>query len=286
MKTKPIIHFTANYLLAPTNQLTVNLIGCGGTGSRVLTALAEISHSLIELGHPGLHVNLYDDKVVTTANLGRQRFARSELGLKKCVARINNINGFFGTNWKACPYQYNKENLSGFKNKGTANIFISCVDTVQARFDIAEILKKFEMTNFNERYRPYYWMDYGNSKDTGQLLLSTIGEIVQPKSKKYQTVGLLPFITDEFKTLLVQSEAEDNTPSCSLREALQKQDLFINPTLAQFGGEILWQLIRNKWIANRGIFLNLHDLKVNPIKINTPLSAPVIRTLIRKKTAA
>jgi hypothetical protein len=45
----------------------------------------------------------------------------------------------------------------------------------------------------------------------------------------------LPFITEEFGELLKISEAEDDTPSCSLAEALEKQDLFINSTLAQMG---------------------------------------------------
>lgn len=78
-KTK--IHFTDNNLINPTNPITVNLIGAGGTGSKVLTALMEMNHSLMALGHAGLKVRLWDDDVVTEANLGRQRFASSETGL-------------------------------------------------------------------------------------------------------------------------------------------------------------------------------------------------------------
>ena len=55
---KPKVHFTDNYLISPTNPITVNLIGAGGTGSKVLTALMEMNHSLIELGHTGLRVRL------------------------------------------------------------------------------------------------------------------------------------------------------------------------------------------------------------------------------------
>src|SRR5690606_13656720 len=68
------VHFTDNYLLNPTNPITVNVIGAGGTGSKVLTALMEINESLIALGHAGLQVRLWDDDIITTANLGRQRF--------------------------------------------------------------------------------------------------------------------------------------------------------------------------------------------------------------------
>ncbi len=41
------VHFTDNYLINPTNPVTINLIGAGGTGSKVLTALMEMNYSLI-----------------------------------------------------------------------------------------------------------------------------------------------------------------------------------------------------------------------------------------------
>ena len=99
--TKPTVHFVDNDLLNPTNPISVNLIGAGGTGSKVLTALAEMNHSLIELRHAGLQVRLWDDDIITSANLGRQRFAESETGLYKSVALINRVNRFFGTSWKS-----------------------------------------------------------------------------------------------------------------------------------------------------------------------------------------
>lgn len=92
------VHFTDNYLLNPTNPITVNVIGAGGTGSKVLTALMEINESLIALGHAGLQVRLWDDDIITTANLGRQRFFECETGLYKSVALINRINRCIGTN--------------------------------------------------------------------------------------------------------------------------------------------------------------------------------------------
>jgi hypothetical protein len=49
----------------------------------------EINESLIALGHAGLQVRLWDDDIITSANLGRQRFAESETGLYKSVALIN-----------------------------------------------------------------------------------------------------------------------------------------------------------------------------------------------------
>ena len=265
VKTK--VHFTENSLINPTNPVTVNLIGAGGTGSQVLTALARMNHALTELNHAGLSVRLWDDDVITEANLGRQLFAESELGFYKSVALINRVNRFFGTNWKAETQKFEKDDLGKLQSNMKSEIYISCVDSVKSRFDIAEILNELKIDKGYYRNQCKYWIDFGNSQFTGQVLLSTIGDIRQPNSEKYETVENLPFITEEFGELLKISEEEDNTPSCSLAEALEKQDLFINSTLAQMGSSLLWSLFRNGLIENRGFFLNLKNFQSQPIKL-------------------
>ena len=267
MNTEKItVHFTDNSLLNPTNPILVNLIGAGGTGSKVLTALMEMNHSLIELGQAGLQIRLWDDDVITQANLGRQRFAECEIGLYKSVALINRANRFSGTNWKAETVKFEKDRLDKLPENAGASIYISCVDSVKARFGIADILN---ILNNGKAYsnRPRYWLDFGNSQHTGQVLLSTIGTIKQPNSEKYETVESLPFITDEFGELLKQSEQQDDTPSCSLAEALEKQELFINSSLAQMGCSLLWGLFRYGMTEYRGFFHNLKDFNTHPIKV-------------------
>ena len=264
---KAKVHFMDNTLINPTNPITVNLIGAGGTGSQVLTALARMNHALTKLNHAGLSVRLWDDDVITEANLGRQLFAESELGLSKSVALINRANRFFGTNWKAETQRFEKYDLVQLQSNMKSEIYISCVDSVKSRFDIAEILNELKIDKSYYRNQCKYWIDFGNSQFTGQVLLSTIGNIKQPNSEKYETVENLPFITEEFGELLKISEEEDNTPSCSLAEALEKQDLFINSTLAQMGSSLLWNIFRNGLTVNRGFFLNLKNFQSQPIKL-------------------
>ncbi|WP_343642363.1 PRTRC system ThiF family protein [Chryseobacterium sp.] len=266
MNKKSTVHFTDTTLISPTNPVSVNLIGAGGTGSKVLISLMEMNHSLIELGHSGLQVCLWDDDVITSANLGRQRFAESETGLYKSVAMINRINRWAGTNWKAQTVKFKKDSFVRLAQEMRAIITITCVDNVTARFEVAEILdKKSDYRNYSNE--PKYWMDFGNSKDTGQVFLSTVGAIKQPKSEKYETVSSLPFVTEEFGALLQQSEENDDIPSCSLAQALEKQDLYINSVLAQMGSSLLWGLFRNGLTENRGFFLNLKNFNSQPIKV-------------------
>ena len=262
-KTK--IHFTDPYLISPANPIMVNLIGAGGTGSKVLTALMEMNHSLTALGHAGLFVRLWDDDIITNANLGRQRFAPSEIGLYKSVALINRANRFTGTNWKAQTVKFERDNFGKLPENAKATIYITCTDSAKSRFEIADILKY--STPRHHRDDPKYWIDFGNSQYTGQVILSTMGVISQPKSEKFETVESLAFVTEEFGELLNQSEQQDETPSCSLAEALEKQDLFINSTLAQLGCALLWNLFREGMTANKGFFLNLKDFRLLPIPV-------------------
>jgi PRTRC genetic system ThiF family protein len=264
---KSAVHIVEKEWLNPYNPIVVNLIGAGGTGSQVLTALARMNHALLELNHPGLFVRVFDDDKVERANLGRQLFASAELKQFKSVALVNRINLFFGSNWKAETRRFDKHLATYDSEKVLAGLTIACVDTVASRMEIAEILKHVHQNTKHQRNRPIYLMDFGNSRFTGQVLLSTIGKLKQPSMKKFKTVDYLPLVTEEFKELLFASETADNTPSCSLAEALTKQDLFINSSLANMGASLLWQLFREGMLFNRGFFLNLHDFRTQPIKV-------------------
>jgi len=262
---KPAVHIVQKELLQPYNPVTINLIGAGGTGSQLLTALARMNHALTVLGHAGLFVRVFDDDLVDNANLGRQLFTTAELGQYKAVALINRINRFFGTNWKG----YNaKFDTATFKDLAecTAHITITCVDNVQARFEIAGMLKKSAKSSHYSRDKICYWMDFGNSRNAGQVILATAGKIEQQKSKKFIPVASLPMPTEEFKDLF-EAATEDKTPSCSLAEALTKQDLFINSSLANVGASLLWNLFREGMVQYRGFFMNLKDFRTTPIPV-------------------
>ena len=258
---KPKAHFIAPELLNPTNPIEVCLIGAGGTGSQVLTAIARMSHSLQALGHAGFQITLWDEDVITEANRGRQLFAECEVGLTKAAALITRCNRFFGTGWKTVNKKFD-----GKAAHAKAAIYISCVDTAAARFDISNVLQDAGSSRHYSN-APRYWMDFGNGKDTGQVVLSTIGKVKQPKSELYQTEESLPFVTDEFGELLRQSETDSDAPSCSLAEALEKQDLFINSALAQMGCAMLWQLFRNGMTTQRGLFLNIANFRTVPLPV-------------------
>jgi PRTRC genetic system ThiF family protein len=266
-RQKKAIHFLDRSIAQTVHPIVVNVIGTGGTGSQVLRSLADMNQALIGLGHSGILVRAFDDDTVSEHNRGRQPFATAEVGSSKAIALINRINRFYGTNWLAVLLAYRTDNLEELTPYLSAQITISCVDTVRSRFEIEGILKTHLSNSFSGGTPPSYWMDYGNDRHTGQVFLSTLREINQPDSKKYLTIPTLPLFTEEYRITL-QSMIDISTPSCSTREALQRQDLFINPALALLGCRLLWTLITDGMISHRGLFLNLSDYRIVPIPVN------------------
>ena len=243
----------------------MNNIGAGGTGTQELTCMARLDETLRALGHPGLFVTLYDPDTVTEANIGRQLFSPSELGLNKAQCLVTRINHFFGNDWKAEARHYPSV-LKEIKRDEIANVTITCTDNIKSRLDLWKVLGKMPSSSYTDNNTPLYWMDLGNTQTAGQVVLGTVPKkIRQPASGQYETVGSLKVITRFVKYARVKEE--DSGPSCSLAEALEKQDLFINSTLAQLGCNILWKMFRNGMIEHQGVFLNLDTLKVNPIAV-------------------
>ena len=251
------VHFTDSYLINPQHPVTVHLIGAGGTGSQVLEALARMDAALIRLGHPGLYVTVFDADEVSESNIGRQLFSPADIGLNKAICLVTRTNQFFGLEWEAVPEMYSDDAPS-------ANITISCVDNVKSRLVIYQHLK--QVNHISDVYEsPLYWLDFGNTQQTGQVILGTVKPIKQPKKAKYPTQATLPTLCDMFD--LTQVDEQNSGPSCSVTEALRKQDLFINSTLAQNGCALLWKLFREAKLEHHGVFLNLSTFKTNPIAV-------------------
>lgn len=259
-------------------SVRVALVGCGGTGSQVLTGLARLHTAMIALGHPGgLAVTAYDPDVVSKSNVGRQLFSPADVGNNKAVLLIHRLNAFFGLAWKAKPSKFEADNF-GYNDK--PHIIVSCVDTKQARREIAKFC------DFNP---VPYWLDYGNEQVSGQVILGQPAYRHDQRNKADRKLDL-PCVTDLFPSILDEGEPEDDTPSCSLAESLEKQDLFINQQVATSGLQLLWLLFRNGGLNNHGAFINLASGMVTPLPIDPEVWARFkpkkVRVRKPKKTVA
>lgn len=268
MSKKPCVHFVSPYFLNPVHRISVALVGVGGSGCQMLSALARIDHALWALGHQGLFVTAYDPDRVSDSNIGRQLFSENELGLNKAQAFITRINRFYGLDWKAVPGKFDAKS-------SIPNLVITCVDNIAARKEIGEAFVNHRSQKRPPEYRTYYWLDLGNGQRTGQAILGST-KIEQPKSEKYRTCPILPCAIEEFDYSNV--DESESGPSCSVAEALEKQDLFVNSALVQLAGSMLWSLFKDAVITNRGLYMNLDSFKVTGIPV-APFSAKMFENV-------
>lgn len=250
------LHFTEAYLLNPPHAITISLIGLGGNGSQMLTFLARINATLLALDHPGLHITAFDPDTISEANIGRQLFSEADIGRNKAHVLIERLNRFFGTTWAAHGDVFPVNSKSPVKS----NFYITCVDSLKARRAIYKAISKFDYKS-NHEHKPYYWMDLGNSSDFGQFILESLGPIKQPKSE-HETVDSLPGLFKLFPAMLTKKE-DKSVPSCSLAEAIEKQDLFVNSIVAVHAADLIWKMFREAKIEYHGAFINLATSEIN-----------------------
>ena len=135
------VHFVHERICSPTNPVLINVIGAGGNGTKVVSALARLNTALLRMDHPGIIVKLYDGDIVEDHNVGRQIFYFNESGMNKAEALINRINLNFGFNWVAFPHHFEKSKMK--KNFDYySNILITCVDSYKARKEIIDLITK------------------------------------------------------------------------------------------------------------------------------------------------
>ena len=218
-------------------QVSIALIGVGGTGSLVLSGLVRLNHAIRQLGHPGIEVNVYDPDIVTEANIGRQLFTPDEIGQNKAQCLVDRYNLGFALEWHAYPRKYN---LNNYQNR----ILISCVDSKASRREIAGTIPG---------NTGIYLIDSGNDGNFGQVLIGN-GSKELPMPYKVQ-----PDLTKGKETR--------HAPSCSLAEALSYQDLFVNQWMATAILQLIWQMFRHGELTYRGFYINLETGRMNPVPI-------------------
>lgn len=238
-----------------TKPVEVLLVGAGGSGSRMLEKLVALHRAMRAKGHPhGLKVHVIDPDTVSPANIGRQAFYPGDVGAFKAHVLVNRANMALGdTVWSAQAAKLDtRANLANF------DIVIGAVDNRAARLGI---LRALEGVMSGTRY----WLDLGNRKSDGQVVLGQVSSRRGSKDK----VERLPHVGELYPELIDPAlEDADNTPSCSLAEALEKQSLLINPTVADFAGNLLWQLFSKGEIDTHGVFVNLDRNIVMPLRID------------------
>jgi len=243
------------------HQVAIDLVGAGGTGSRLLTALAELHIALNSTGHPGLRVFAWDPDRVSEANVGRTAFAPSDLGQLKSAVMISRINMVFGLDWRAFGEAYRYPSPWTVERAGEPpGLVITCVDTLGARANLHRQMLVGELPP------PRLWLDCGNGEESGQVILGEPEWMGNPDA--YRRRPRLPTVVDVFPGMLESAETEEpDAPSCTLAMALGMQGLSVNRLMADYAQNLLWRLFRDGGLDVHGYYVNAKTGRTNPIPV-------------------
>jgi PRTRC genetic system ThiF family protein len=192
--------------------------------------------------------------------------------MNKATVLVNRINMFWGTPWAAVPSAFTEKCVRGYDQ--TPDLVIGCVDTRAARKAIHEALA-------SPSQRTTYYLDIGNNAASGQYVLGQpINRINRRKAERLRTVSeLYPEIVDT-------DAGENPLPSCSAVEALERQEPFINQTLAASALAMLAQLFRYGKLAHHGAFYNAQTGRMSSLAIDPNQWARTLRRNRRLQRAA
>jgi len=231
--------------------IDIVVVGVGGTGSAVLANLAQLAVAMPQLGHPGVNVHAMDDDVVTQANVGRQLFSPSDIGQSKVAILVNRINLAYGLEWRATHGRFSADSLT--QTHGRPLVVIGCVDSRSGR---AAMHEWHEASTLGE---DRYWLDCGNTAHSGQVVLGA----------RTKRVAVLPSAGNLFPEVVdALADAGDDAPSCSLAEALIKQDLFVNRFMADAAVNLLWRMLRHGGLDHHGAFVDIASMSMRPIPVD------------------
>jgi PRTRC genetic system ThiF family protein len=152
------------------------------------------------------------------------------------------LNLFWGLDWQGIP-----EPLDPRRKLDGVDIVIGCVDTRAGRAAIAKCAEDWSEVD--------YWLDLGNNADSGQFVL---GEPLNRRNRRHRL--RLRTVSELFPEIIQKDLDGDGVPSCSAAEALERQEPFVNPTLANHALALLARLFRYGAIRYHGGFVSLSSV--------------------------
>ncbi len=237
--------------------LRIAIVGAGGNGAQMASGIAQIAVAQASFGGQPLEVVIYDDDCVSEANVGRQLFSPVDIGRPKAEVLVERINSFYGFSWEAKPVRAAPDTFARSPYYADAySIVVGAVDSAESRRVIQKCISQM-MASFWSR--AFYWLDIGNRQRSGQVVLGgyAAGKVILPGILELYPELSSPDFTEQ-----------DQGPSCSLPEALAKQDLFVNREVTTPALHLLWELIHKRMLSVHGVVTNLETMRRMPLPVD------------------
>ena len=234
----------AQLLLPQRDTVNLLLIGCGGTGSWLAPSIARLARVVKDSGRE-VNVVFIDGDSVEDKNIPRQNFCEAEISMNKAVTLANRFGAAWGLEIEAIPSMLRSDMQSKVfaTSHFSLQIFIGCVDNAAARKTIAEMLA----INQAGKSHDIWWLDCGNSNESGQVLLGSAPTVKALKGAfvSSRTCVALPSPALQAPDLLIArpEELSDTRMSCAELMALNMQSLAVNQMVAAVASDFLTRLL-------------------------------------------
>ncbi len=197
------------------NNHTITVVGCGGTGSYLVSNLAR----LVSNSDCVTNLYLFDGDVVEEKNLIRQNFIAPDIGKNKAEVLAERYSRAFGIEIKAIPAY-----LENIKDILDSTIVIGCVDNNATRRVINESFTSY-------KYRNMYWIDSGNEEAAGQVVC---GFKLNNMIYGVKDIFSLPSVFEIYNDMLnnIENARFNSELSCAERAVSAPQNILTNITAA------------------------------------------------------
>jgi len=234
-------------------RLRVALVGVGGSGSPMLENIIKLSLLLEEMGMD-MSISIFDDDVVSSASVGRTKFAYADIGISKVDILASRYSMFFGVDIDANPRKFDVS-----RDTGEFDLIVSCTDSAKFRVELGQLSGSM----FDDYVSDTLWLDMGNDEKSGQIILGHLF------NKVHSSVLRLPNVYDLYgKELEDKASNEVERDSCTLLEATASQSIAINSSVATAALALLNELFVGGSIGVHGAFIDIEKQVTKPVPID------------------
>lgn len=243
------------------NNLRFIVVGAGGTGSFVVPALARLIFELKQQQNKSAELLIVDPDVVENGNIPRSNFCFAEVGRYKAQTLAERVSMAWGIETsfsceKFDPDKHLKSSTSDYRN---LIIIVGCVDNYLARREMHRALDEFRSYSDQSRV---WWIDGGNGKASGQVLLGSTTKPLKPEQYFTGTsiCRALPAPSIQHSDLLKPEKVEvKSDASCPDRVRLGEQGLNVNQRVAIEMAEMLTSMLLTRTLRRFAVYFDLES---------------------------
>lgn len=248
-------------LTTPNDAIDLIVVGCGGTGSRLVNLIAQLM-----LSKKNIHLTLWDDDIVVHKNLFRQNFYEFEVGESKVLALKDRYESLYGITISYNQCKFDASKVSTSVNCKSLIIF-DCTDNINARRSIEQMMTT-GYRNLRSAVGEIAIISCGNQKDFGQVHFGY--KYFQSRStREFKLTELSYILNDVFSDqctflspfLSYNKDFKDSevSTSCANLDIAEEQSMAINSTIAQIAFNLFFEFISGQGIKHNIIWANLSN---------------------------